>query len=91
MPEANEILARLDELHRCLDRHVQESTHWRESTDKRLDVMQGELTRNTEITESARGAYKALKFLGGLAAAIAPIAVAWQVFRGGGGGIGPTP
>lgn len=78
------IVARLDELHRCLDRHVIESTHWRDATDKRLDAMQGELNRNTEITESARGAYRALKVFGGLAAAVAAIAAMWQIFMGGG-------
>lgn len=84
------IVSRLDDLHRCLDRHVITSEHWREKTDERLGLMQSELTKNTEITESARGAYKVLKVLGGLAAVIAPIVVVWQAFANK-TSIGPLP
>jgi hypothetical protein len=85
------IIDRLDDLHRCLDRHVLTSESWRDATDKRLDVMQKELTRNTEVTESARGAYKVLQVIGGIAAVVAPIVFLWQSLMGDKTTIGPLP
>lgn len=85
------IIDRLDDLHRCLDKHIITSEGWRESTDKRLDVMQKELTRNTEVTESARGAYKVLQVIGGIAAVFAPIIFLWQAIAGDKTSIGPLP
>lgn len=84
------IVDRLDDLHRCLDRHVITSESWRTETDKRLNSMQEELTKNTEITESARGAYRVLKVLGSIAAVVAPIIVVWQALSGK-ASIGPLP
>jgi hypothetical protein len=85
------IIDRLDDLHRCLDRHVLTSESWRNSTDKRLDVMEKELSRNTEVTESARGAYKVLQVIGGIAAVVAPIIFVWQSVMGDKTSIGPLP
>ncbi len=73
------IVDRLDDLHRCLDEHIRDSTQWRQVTAARLDTMQSELSRNTEITESARGAYRALRLLGSMGVAVAAIAAAWQL------------
>ncbi len=53
--------------------------------------MEKELSRNTEVTESARGAYKVLQVIGGIAAVVAPIIFVWQSVMGDKTSIGPLP
>jgi hypothetical protein len=86
----------LDRVEDLLREHVERSQMFRVTTEKRLDNMQEELTRNTEVTTQVRDAArtfswlrKAVIWIGGLAAGAVGIWQAWAAW--GGKGIGPTP
>lgn len=87
----------LDRIEASLQAHMERSQIFRETTNTRLDTMQAELTRNTEVTEEVRSAATAAKWfkravvwIGGLGAGAVGIWQAWGLFAGR-GGIGPTP
>ncbi len=79
------IVDRLDDLHRCLDEHIRESTQWRQATAARLDVMQAELTKNTEITDQVRAtavtARIVRKGMGWLSAMVVSVASIWWAVK----------
>lgn len=87
----------LDRVEGLLREHVERSTMFRATTETRLDAMQTELTRNTEVTTQVRDAArtfswlrKAVIWIGTLSAGAVGIWQAWVAF-GSKGGIGPTP
>lgn len=89
-------MEQLDRVESLLREHVDRSTQFRESTTLRLDKMQGELSRNTEVTEQVREAAAAAKWVRRIVVWVGAIAAGavgiWQaVVAFGGRGIGPTP
>jgi hypothetical protein len=87
----------LERIEGLLREHVERSTMFRESTNKRLDAMSAELAQNTEVTTQVRDAArvvtwlrKAVIWLGALGAGAVGIWQAWGAFAGD-GRIGPTP
>ena len=84
--------AQLARIEQTLTRHVDESNAWRAKAAE-------EITKNTEITEMVRSGVEAgkittaaIKWVSGLAVAVASIWWAVKEFMGAnGGGIGPTP
>lgn len=91
-------MEQLDRVESLLREHMGRSSEFRETTTIRLDKMQGELTRNTEVTEQVREAAAAAKWVRRIVVWVGAIAAGgvaiWQavvMFAGRGGGIGPTP